>query len=128
MTAISAAKSPALNKLEGYALSALFQGFPIYAMSVLMLKIVGAHEIVGEPRGAAIFVVLASLTHALLVPPLGKRFPNRFRYAYEPLFYDEHLGFAEKIARWRVQPMASVQLVTWMLLLSVLAVGVASLR
>jgi hypothetical protein len=93
-----------------------------------MLKIVRAHEIVGEPGGAAIFVILASLVHALLGPMLGRKFPKLFPYGYESLFYDEHLTFAGKIAQWRVQPVASVQLVTWMLLLSLLAVGVASLR
>jgi hypothetical protein len=128
MTAISAAKSSVQNRLEGFALSALLIGFPTFAAAVLVIKLMGAHEIVGEPGGAAIFVLLASLAHALLGPAVGRLFPKRAKHAYEPLFYDARLSFAEKIAQWRTQPMASVQLVSNVLLLSLLAVGVVSIR
>jgi hypothetical protein len=128
MNAITAAKSPSQNRLEGFALTALFMGLPTYASAVLIIKIMGAHEIVGERWGAAIFVVLASLLHALAGPWLGRKFPKFVRHGYEPLFYDEHLSFSEKIAQWRVQPMASLQLVTTLIMMSVLAVGVASVR
>jgi hypothetical protein len=126
MNAITASKSPALNRLEGFTLTALFQGFPTFAAAALMLKFVGSHEIVGQRYGAAIFVVVAALFYALLTPWLGRKFPNRFRHGYEPVFFDASLPFIEKIARWRTQPVTSLQLVTNVMLLSLLAVGVAS--
>jgi hypothetical protein len=122
-----AAKSRRMNLLEGIALTAIFQAVPSYAAAVLMLKLTGAHEIVGERFGAAIFVVLASLFHALLVPWLAPKFPKFFRNGYEPLFFDADLSFGEKLARWRVQPAASLQLVTAVLLLSLMAVAVVSM-
>ena len=126
MNAISAPKSRQTNRLEGFVLTALFQGFPTFAAAALMLKFVGSHEIVGQRYGAAIFVVLAALFYALLTPWLARKFPNRFRQSYEPLFFDASLSFIEKIARWRTQPVTSLQLVTNVMLLSLLAVGVAS--
>ena len=95
---------------------------------MLTIKIMGAPEIVGARWGAAIFVVLASLFHAVLTPWLGPKFPKFFRHSYEPLFFQPGLSFSEKLAQWRTQPTASLQLVTNMLLLSLLAVGVASVR
>ena len=126
MNTITESKSPALNRLEGFTLTALFQGFPTFAGSALLLKLVGSHEIVGTRYGAAIFVVLATLLFALLTPWLGRKFPNRFQHGYEPRFFDPSLSFIEKIARWRTQPVTSLQLVTNVMLLSLLAVGVAS--
>jgi len=128
MTAIPAAKSSAQNRLEGFALSALLVGFPIYAVAVLTIKLMGVREIVGAPGGAVIFVVLASLAHAMLGPAIARLFPKHARNAYEPLFYDARLSIAEKIAQWRTQPATSVQLVSNVLLLSLLAVGVVSVR
>jgi hypothetical protein len=129
MNALAAPKSPHQNRLEGFALTCIFHGFPTYASAALMLKLAGAREIVGERWGAAIFVVLASLFHGLLAPWLAAKFPNTsFAHAYAPSFFDETLSFSEKIAQWRTQPMASVQLVSSLLLLSLLAVGVASVR
>ena len=83
-------------------------------------------EIVGHRYGAVIFVVSAALFYALLTPWLGRKFPNRFRHGYQPLFFDASLPCIEKIARWRTRPATSLQLVTNVMLLSVLAVGVAS--
>ena len=128
MTAISETKSPAQNRLEGFALSAVLLGFPTFAAAVLTIKLMRAHEIVSAPGGPAIFVVLASIAQALLTPPLARRFPSIVKYGYEPLFYDTCLSVADKIAQWRVQPSASVQLVSSVLLLSLLAVGVVSVR
>ena len=127
MNAIAAPKPAALNRLEGLVLTALFLGFPAFAPVAPMLKLFGSHEIVGEPGGAAIFVVLASLFHALITPWLAPKFSKFFRQGYEPLFFDASLSFSEKIARWRVQPQASLQLVTSVLLLSLLAVAVGSI-
>jgi hypothetical protein len=125
MNTITAPKSASMNRLEGFALTAIFQGFPTFAVAALMLKFSGIHEIAGQRYGAAIFVVLAALFFALLTPWLGRKFPNRFRHGYEPLFFDASLPFGEKIARWRIQPVTSLQLVTNVMLLSLLAVGVA---
>jgi hypothetical protein len=128
MNTIVAVKSPRQNCLEGYALTAMFQGFPMFAGIALCLKPVGAPEIVGARWGAAIFVALASLIHALLVPWLAPKFPKLIRHGYEPLFFDPNLSFAEKIAQWRMKPAVSIELVTNMLMLALLAVGVASIR
>jgi hypothetical protein len=127
MNAVTAPKSRQQNRLEGFALTALFQGLPTFATAVLLLKLAGSHEIVGDKGGAAIFVVLTTIFHALLTPWLAPKFPIFFKNNYEPLFFDANLPFAEKIAQWRTQPMASLQLVTTVLMLSLLAVGVASL-
>ena len=127
MNAVTVPKSISQNRLEGFALTAIFQAFPIFAAAALALKIVGSHEIVGERYGAAIFVVLASIVYALFTPLLARKFPKRFKDGYEPLFFDCTLSFAEKTALWRSQPRASLQLVTSVLMLSLLAVGVASL-
>ena len=79
MTAITEAKTPSQNRLEGFALTALFQGLPTYATALLAIKIMGAREIVGSPEGPVIFVVLASLLHGILVPWLAPKFPKTFR-------------------------------------------------
>jgi hypothetical protein len=128
MTAITESKTPSQNRLEGFALTALFQGLPTYANALLAIKVMGAREIVGSPDGPVIFVVLASLFHGILVPWLAPKFPKRFGQGHEPLFFDCSLSFSEKIAQWRVQPLASLQLVTTVVMMSVLAVGAVSIR
>jgi hypothetical protein len=127
MNTITSAKSSQQNRLEGYALTAMFQGFPMFAGIALCLKLMGAPEIVGDRWGAAIFVALASLIHALLVPWLAPKFPKVIRHGYEPLFFDANLSFAERIARWRMKPAVSIELVSNMLMLAILAVGVTSI-
>ena len=66
MNAIAAAKSPAQNRLEGFALAAILQGFPTFAMAVLLVKLTHGHEFVTKV-GAATFVMLATLIYALLI-------------------------------------------------------------
>ena len=127
MNALAAPKSPQQNRLEGFALTCIFQGFPTYASAALMLKLMGAHEIVGERWGAAIFVTLATFFHGLFMPWLAAKFP-KFENAYAPCFFDETLSFSEKIEQWRTQPKVSVQIMWTLLLLSLLATGVASIR
>jgi hypothetical protein len=56
MNAIAAPKSSAQNRLEGFALTFLLQGFPTFAGAALLLKI-AHHEIAG---GVVLFVVLTS--------------------------------------------------------------------
>jgi hypothetical protein len=126
MNATFVPKSRALNRLEGMTLLAIFQALPTFAGAVLLLKLAGAHEIVGDRYGAAIFVALASLFYALTVPFLAPRFPKFFRNGYEPRFFDESLSFSEKLSQWRAQPKTSLQLVTTVTMLSVLAVGAVS--
>jgi len=128
MNAIPAPKSPAQNRLEGFALTAILQGLPTFAAAVLALKVVGAREIVGQHGSAAIFVVIASLVHAAITPWLVAKFPRRFAHAYAPMFFDAELSVSEKVAQWRTQPHVSVQLVTTMVMMSLLAVAVASVR
>ncbi|KJC43680.1 hypothetical protein UP09_17030 [Bradyrhizobium sp. LTSP885] len=127
MNANTAPKSPAQNRLEGFALTAIFQGLPTFSAAVLILKVVGAHEIVGERGGAAIFVVLAALVYAAVTPWLVSKFPILFRKASEPVFFDANLSVSDKVAQWRSQPRVSLQLVTTVIMLSLLAVAVASI-
>ena len=127
MNAIAAPKSRRLNLLEGMTLTALFQAIPTFGAAVLLLQLVGS-QIVGQTGGAAIFVATATLIYALATPWLGPKFPRVFKSGYEPLFFDATLSFTEKLSRWRTQPATSLQLVTNVTLLSLLAVGVASLR
>jgi hypothetical protein len=128
MNTVSQTKSPEKNRLEGFALSAMFLGLPTYAVVVLALKLFGSHQAIVEGPGAAIFVVLASLFHALVMPSLWKRFPKFIKHGHEPLFYDARLSLSEKIAQWHSQPAVSAQLVTTVMTMSLLAVSVASIR
>jgi hypothetical protein len=128
MNTVSEAKTPARNRLEGFMLSVIFLGVPTYAAVVLMLKLFGSHQVIVGSPGAAIFVVLTSLFHALIMPSLWKRFPNFIRHGHEPLFYDARLLFSDKIARWHSQPAVSAQLATTAITLSLLAIGVVCFR
>ena len=67
MNAIAAPKSHRINQLEGITLTAIFQAFPTFAATVLLLKLAGSREIVGDPGGAAIFVAVM-LPLLLLLP------------------------------------------------------------
>jgi hypothetical protein len=120
MNAIIAPKSRVLNRLEGFALTAILQGFPTFAATALLLKL-ARHEIVG---GVVFFVVMASIFHGLLTPWLPPKFPRFFKNSYEPLFFDATLSFSEKIEKWRAQSVTSLQLVTNVLMLSLLSVSV----
>lgn len=126
MNAIAAPKSRRLNLLEGLVLTALFQAIPSFGAAVLLLKLVGG-QIVGQIDSAAFFVATATVIYALATPWLGPKFPRAFKSAYEPLFFDATLSFIEKVSRWQTQPATSLQLVTNVMLVALLAVGVASL-
>jgi hypothetical protein len=126
MNAAAASKPEAMNKLEGFALTAILMGFPNFAPVALMLKLVGDHQIAGSPTAVALFVTLTTLVYAMIGPPLGRRYPKIVRYGFEPLFFDPTLSFGEKIAKWRTQPKASLQLLTTVFLQSALALVVAS--
>ena len=124
MNAIAALKSSAQNRLEGFALTAILQGFPSFAAAALLLKL-ARHDIAG---GVLLFVVLTSVLHGLFTPWLAPKFPEFFRHGYEPLFFNAGLSFAEKIAKWRERPTTSVKLVTSELMLALLAVAVVSMK
>lgn len=126
MHAVVAPKSHRLNLLEGMALTAIFQAVPTFAGVVLLLKLVGSSQIVDPNGNPAVFVVMTSMLYALLMPYLGTRFPKLSKNSYEPLFFDASLSFSEKISRWRTQPATSLQLVTIVMMLSLLAVAVVS--
>ena len=121
----AARKSRLRNVLEGFALTAVLQSFPTFAAAALLLKLCGNHDLVGDP-GVAIFVAFASLVHATIAVTLGPSFPAVFKTLYEPKFFDCHLSLSDKITAWRTHPVASLQLVTIVLLLSVMAVVTAS--
>lgn len=118
-------KSRLHNALEGLALTATLQSFPTFATAAFLLKLCGNHDLVGD-LGVAIFVAIASLAHALLAVTLGPSFPAAFKTVYEPKFHEAHLPLSDKITAWRTHPVASLQLMTIVLLLSVMAVVTAS--
>ena len=125
MNAAIVRKSRLQNLLEGFALTTIFQSFPGFAAAALLLKLAGNHDLVGDP-GVALFVAFASLLHALLAVSLGPKLPGFFKTVYEPLFFAPSLSFSEKITQWRTQPVASLQLLAIVLLMSVMAVVTAS--
>ncbi len=122
---VAARKCPVRNLLEGFALTAILQSFPTFATAALLLKLIGNTDLVGDP-GVAIFVAVAALCHALLTVSLGAKLPALFKTVYEPDFFDPALSLSEKITAWRTGPVASLQLVTIVLVLSVMAVVTAS--
>ncbi|MDA9525347.1 hypothetical protein XI06_34830 [Bradyrhizobium sp. CCBAU 11434] len=121
----TARKSRQRNALEGFALTAILQSFPTFAAAALLLKLCGNHNLVGDP-GIAIFVAFASLVHATIAVTLGPSVPALSKTLYEPAFFDGTLSLSDKIAEWRTHPIASLQLVAIVLLLSVMAVVTAS--
>jgi hypothetical protein len=118
-------KSRLHNALEGLALTTILQSFPTFALAAFLLKLCGDRDLAGDP-GVAIFVAFASLAHALLAVTFGPSLPHLFKTVYEPKFFEAHLSLSDKITAWRTQPVASLQLVTIVLLLSVMAVVTAS--
>src|SRR5207247_10313405 len=123
MNAIAAPKSSAQNRLEGFALTAILQGFPSLPAAALLLKL-ARPDIAG---GVVLFVVLTSVLHSVFTPWLAPKFPKFLGHVYEPLFFNAGLSFAEKILKWRERPTTSVQLVTSELMLALLAVAVVSM-
>jgi hypothetical protein len=123
---VFAPKSRLLNWFEGIALGSILQGFPIYASAALILR-VADRDMVHPGRGVIFFVVIANFIYgtlsSLLGGPRGRKF---FKHGYEPVFFDRTLSFTDKIARWRVQPRVTVQLLSAVIMLSVLAVAVLS--
>ena len=105
---------------------AIFQAFPTFTAAVLLVKLAGSPERASAPGGVGLFIGLAMLIQTLTVTLLGSRFPHVLRNVYEPLFYDATISFSDKIARWRVQPVASLQLLTTVMMLSLLAVAVVT--
>lgn len=120
MTSIAVPKSGPLNWLEGFALTAILQGFPIFAAASLMVRLLG-HDHGGHH---VITVLVATLVYSVLVIWLGTTFP-KLKNGYEKTFFDASLSFPEKIACWRARPATTVQLMASVLLLSLLAVCVA---
>jgi len=118
-------KSRPRNALEGFALTVILQSFPTFAAAALLLKLCANHDLVGD-SGVAIFVAFASLVHATIAIMLGSSFAALSKILYEPKFFDCSLSLSEKITEWRTHPAASLQLVTIVLLLSVMAVVTAS--
>ncbi|WOH59721.1 MULTISPECIES: hypothetical protein [Bradyrhizobium] len=57
----------------------------------------------------------------------GPSFPHLFKNRLRTEVFEAHLSLADKITAWRTQPVASLQLMTTVLLLSVMAVVTASL-
>lgn len=116
MPFITASKSGPFNWLEGFALTTILQGFPIFAAASLMVKLLGDY------RGSSpvLTIALASVFYSIFVVSVGSAFP-RTKSGYEAQFFDASLSLSEKIARWRAKPATSLQLMASVLLLSLLA-------
>jgi hypothetical protein len=127
MDTITLSKSRAGNALEGLALSVICQAFPTFVSAAMMLQLAFEAHFIGDPIRPTVFVPLASLFSALLARWLGPKYPDRFKHAYEPAFFDAKLSFADKLATWRERPATSVQLVSNVTMLSVLAAALLSL-
>jgi hypothetical protein len=128
MTALAASKFVNRNKLECFALYALLQAMPFYSGVALAMKLINSSEFADQHYGVAIFIAMTSTFHALITPWLGPKFPYFFRHSFEPLFADQTLSFSEKVSRWLAQPNTALKLLNSFLLLSVLAVGAASIQ
>jgi hypothetical protein len=127
MNAVTVPKSYRSSQFEGIVLTATVQGLPTFASAVLLMKIFGDHQgLADKGVGTAIFVLLAAFAHAAFTAWLGPKFPRFFKHAYEPLFFDTTLSFQEKLARWRTQPTASLQLMTAVIMMSLLVVVAVS--
>lgn len=124
MNAIAVSKSRMQNWLEGTTLTGLFQSLPTFVAAAMLLKLAGTSHLVKEPGNLLVFVITATLLHAIVTPWLAPKFPRFFKHAYEPLFFDASLSFSDKIVRWRTQPLASLQLMASVMMLSLLAVAV----
>jgi hypothetical protein len=116
MPFITASKSGPLNWLEGFALTTILQGLPIFAAASLMVKLLGDYH--GSPP--VLTIAMASVFYSIFVVSVGAAFP-RVKSGYEAQFFDANLSLSEKIARWRAKPATSVQLMASVLLLSLLA-------
>lgn len=116
MTSITVPKSAPLNWIEGFALTTILQGFPIFAAASLMV------ELLGDSHGGShvLTITLASVFYSIFVISIGSAFP-RVKSGYEAELFDANLSFSEKIAHWRAKPATSLQLMASVLLLSLLA-------
>jgi hypothetical protein len=116
MPFITASKSGPLNWLEGFALTTILQGFPIFAAASLMVKLLGDYH----GSSPVLTIALASIFYSIFVVSVGSAFP-KVKSGYEAQFFDGSLSFSEKIAHWRAKPATSLQLMASVLLLSLLA-------
>src|SRR4051812_27830308 len=104
MPFITASKSGPLNLLEGLALTVILQGFPIFAVASLMVKLLG-NQHGGNP---ILTISMATIFYSFLSIGAGSTFPRFTKNPYEPLFFDASLCFSEKIACWRAKPATSM--------------------
>ncbi|MGY3448041.1 hypothetical protein [Bradyrhizobium sp. USDA 4353] len=116
----SAPKAPLLNLLEGMVLTALFQAIPTYAGAALILKLARSNALHTNIIG---FVAIATIIHVLMTSAAGPRYPHVLKQAYAAEFYDATLGVADKVLRWRMQPEASLQLLTSTVMLAILSIA-----
>lgn len=117
MPFVTASKPAPINWLEGFALTTILQGFPIFAAASLMVKLLG------DDHGGnhVLTIAMASVFYSIFAISVGSAFPSYFKNGYEAQFFDASLSFSDKIACWRAKPATSVQLMASVLLLSLLA-------
>ena len=96
MPFITASKSGPLNWLEGFALTTILQGFPIFAAASLMVKLLGDYH--GSPP--VFTIAMASVFYSIFVVSVGSAFP-RVKSGYEAQFFD-----AEPVLLRKDRPLA----------------------
>jgi hypothetical protein len=127
------ARDRASNLLEGMALTATLQALPFTAGAALFNRLARDLGILAN-RDDVIMLMISLFLMAFFagtVPFLAPKFNlmkfNLIKALYEPLFFDASLSLSDKFARWWTQPSRSLQLLTMLLMLSVLAVAVVSM-
>ena len=123
MNVATATKSGPTNWLEGLMLTTVFSALPTFTAVMLLLGLFGRGMPVDNP---ASFVVLTALGYAVIVAAFGAKH-KLFRNSYEPLFFDSSLSVRDKLRYWLEKPRTARQVVTNMLMLSVLAIAFVSM-
>ncbi len=123
MNVATAAKSGPTNWLEGLMLTTVFSALPTFTAVMLLLGLFGRGMPVHNP---ASFVVLTALGYAVIVAAFGAKH-KLVRNSYEPLFFDSSLSVRDKLRSWLEKPRTARQVVTNMLMLSVLAIAFVSM-
>jgi len=116
------------RRLCGLALHALMWSLPTAAGALMLLKLVGASEIVTNPGGPVIFAIGLVLITAALDSLLSPRFPRLFPLGLAKTCFDDTLSTAEKVQRLRQDERVWQSLVAQIGFLSVLAIVLLTVR
>jgi hypothetical protein len=116
------------RRFAGVALHALIWDLPTAAAALMILKLAGAHAIVGDPAGPAIFAALFVMITAALTGLVARKFPRLDPLGLGRVCFNDALSGAEKVDRLRQDGKVWQSLVTQGAFLSLLAILVLTLR